>query len=230
MRTFWLTAIHFLLLSFAAITGLTQNAKAQAGVNVLTWHNDNWRTGQNTNETILTTTNAGSTSTFGLLCRINLSSISTSRTTYSNQVYAQPLVVGNGSSGSTVYVVTEGDFLYAFTLPLAGNWNSNSCSNLLSNLPHAPVDLLATDPGEYPVDCCYIGGKQCGTISPTVGVLSTPVIDDSNTLFLVAESQVGPSGYSNPGPQPNCPNPQGPPTGSPGWTHRLHALDIAGEV
>jgi hypothetical protein len=108
MRTFWLTAIHLLLLSFAAITGLTQNAKAQAAVSVLTWHNDNWRTGQNTNETILTPTKVGSTSTFGLLCRINLSSISTSRATYSNQVYAQPLVVGNGTSGSTVYVVTEG--------------------------------------------------------------------------------------------------------------------------
>jgi hypothetical protein len=214
------TAVSFLLLCTAAVVGLAESARAQAGVSVLTWHNDNWRTGQNTNETILNTTNVGSTSTFGLLCRIPLSSISTSRPTYSNQIYGQPLVVGNGNAGSTLYIVTEGDFVYGFTLPLATIWNANSCSNLISNLPHAPVDLLASFPGEYPVDCCYIGVSNCGTIAPTVGVLSTPVIV-ANTIFLVAESQSGQQVYN-----PGVPCQEGSSGMPSSWIHRLHALDL----
>jgi len=56
-------------------------ATAQTGVNVTTWHNDNWRTGQNTSETTLTT--GINQYNFGKLCSYSLPN---------EQVYAQPLV------------------------------------------------------------------------------------------------------------------------------------------
>jgi hypothetical protein len=57
-------------------------------VSVTTWHNDNWRTGQNTSETTLTTGNVNE-STFGLLCKIPFSSAP-----QQEQAYAQPLGAG----------------------------------------------------------------------------------------------------------------------------------------
>ena len=62
------------------VTVIFSSAASVAQVSVTTWHNDNWRTGQNTNETVLTTANvvAGS---FGLLCQEQVT----------GQIYAQPL-------------------------------------------------------------------------------------------------------------------------------------------
>jgi hypothetical protein len=46
-------------------------AQAVGQVSMTTQHNDNWRTGQNTHETILTTGNVNK-SRFGLLCKISV--------------------------------------------------------------------------------------------------------------------------------------------------------------
>ena len=89
---------------------------SQGQVSVTTQHNDNWRTGQNTNETHLTT--AISKNSFGLLCKVALSS-----SPQQEQVYAQPLVIGNSNGSMTIYVATMQDKVYAFTIP--ANWNGH---------------------------------------------------------------------------------------------------------
>ncbi len=80
------------------VTGLLCGAAlAQSTTNVVTYHNDNLRTGWNQTETQLTpqTVNA---SAFGLITTVQLD----------EQVDAQPLVFNN-----VVYVVTENDTVYA---------------------------------------------------------------------------------------------------------------------
>jgi uncharacterized repeat protein (TIGR03803 family) len=85
--------------------------------NVTTWRSDNLRTGQNTNEIVLTPENL-STNNFGQRCSVALD----------GQVYAQPLVLSNVTFNGTqysslVYVVTQMNTLYLIngTPPAAGN-------------------------------------------------------------------------------------------------------------
>ena len=78
-----------------------------AGVQVLTYHDDNTREGQNTQETVLTPTNVTS-STFG---KVGFYSAD-------GKVDAEPLylpgVMIGGASHNVLYVVTEHDSAYAF--------------------------------------------------------------------------------------------------------------------
>src|SRR5262245_50005105 len=80
---------------------------AKAQVNVLTWHNDNARTGQNLSETALTLANVNSTQ-FGKKFSSSLDGI----------VYAQPLYVSNlnisGGTHNVLFVATLHDSVYAF--------------------------------------------------------------------------------------------------------------------
>src|SRR5258708_4229856 len=81
---------------------------ASGQVNVLTYHNDNARTGQNTNETILAPSNVN-TNTFGKLFAY----------TVDGQIFGQPLYVsglaipGQGTH-NVVFVASMHDSVYAF--------------------------------------------------------------------------------------------------------------------
>ena len=134
---------------------------------ITTYHYDNYRTGWNQNETVLTPANVGSTA-FGLLQTVGLD----------DQVDAQPLVVPGviitaGQQQGThdvVYVATEGNTVYAI--------DAHSGTVLLNPNFGKPV--------RYPLGC--------GNNGPNVGINSTPVIDPgSNTLYVVVYTQ-DPSG------------------------------------
>jgi|HubBroStandDraft_1064217.scaffolds.fasta_scaffold23831_2 hypothetical protein len=135
-------------------------------VDVLTYHNDTMRTGQNLSETALTPANVNSSS-FGLLAILAADGV----------VDATPLLVSNlsigGSMHNVVYVVSENDTVYAYDL---------DAYTLL-----AQVSLL----GGGETAATTTGG--CAQVAPQIGVTSTPVIDRSagpnGTLFAVAMSQ-----------------------------------------
>ena len=93
----------FARLSLALILSLPY-IQAAAQVDVWTWHNDNWRSGQNASESTLTPSNVNSTK-FGKICSAGVD----------GQIYAEPLVLsGNltilGNPYTTVvYVATMND-------------------------------------------------------------------------------------------------------------------------
>jgi hypothetical protein len=151
------------IVGLAFIFLLANAFTAVAQTSVTTYHNDNYRTGWNSTETVLTPANVNP-SHFGQLAAV----------TVDDQVDAQPLVVTgvNITAGSfqgthdVVYIVTENDTVYAI--------DASAGTVLLSNHLGSPVS--------WPLGCNNNG--------PNVGITSTPVIDtNSNTLYLIAYTQ-----------------------------------------
>src|SRR6266404_6564066 len=142
----------------------------QAGV--LTWHNDNARTGQNLQETILTPANV-SPSTFQKLFVIGVD----------GKVDAQPLyapsvtIPGNGTH-NVLYAMTEHDSAYAFDADTGAQlWH---------------VSLLG--PNETTSD-----DRGCNQVTPEIGATATPAIDlqigPHGTMYLVAMSKDASANY-----------------------------------
>lgn len=144
---------------------LTVNAVTASSVNVLTYHNDNGRTGQNVNETILTTSNVKS-STFGKVSFLPVTGL----------VDAEPLYASNltvsGVSHNVVFVATEHDLVYAL--------DADSFMQLWQ------VSVLGAN--ESASD-----NRGCDQVTPEIGVTSTPVIDltagTHGTIFVMAMSK-----------------------------------------
>lgn len=162
MKAHPLRGYHRSTLTLSAVLLLPMLASAQT-VSVTTWHNDNARDGQNTHETILTTSNVNSTS-FGKLFSYSVD----------GEIYAQPLYVPNLSipgqgTHNVVFVATENDSVYAFDadgLDTSAFWHDS---------------LLAA--GESPIPC---GLKSiCNILSQVAGITSTPVVDMANKTIYV---------------------------------------------
>jgi chitodextrinase len=145
---------------------LTVNATTAA--NVLTYHNDNGRTGQNLSETILTTGNVNQTQ-FGKLANYSVD----------GKVDAQPLYASNvaipsNGTHNLLIVATEHGSVYAFDADTGTQiWKKS---------------MLGT--GESPSD-----DRGCGQVTPEIGVTATPVIDRSRgpngAIYVVAMSKNG---------------------------------------
>jgi hypothetical protein len=146
----------------AAVLALCSLA-LQAQVSVTTYHNDNARTGQNTQETTLTPANVNS-GQFGKLFSI----------TVDGAVYAQPLYLSNVSVGggthNVVYVATQHDTIYAFDADTGRVHWQKSLIPAGGGTANSSTDL------------------GCNDIEREVGITGTPVIDSTNgTLYAVAK-------------------------------------------
>ena len=140
----------------------------------LLYRNDNFRTGQNLAESILTPSTVNA-SQFGLQF---IDAVD-------GQIYVEPLYVpaveipGQGTH-NVVYVATEFDSVYAFDADQAG----------------PPLWQTAfADPanGITPVPSSDLG---CGDLTPWIGITATPVIDpDTGTLYVISKLKLGPDSY-----------------------------------
>jgi hypothetical protein len=133
---------------------------AMAQVNVLTFHNDIARTGQNLNETILTPANVNPTQ-FGKL----FSQPVTGRGVYAQPLYVSQVAIPGNGTHNVVYAETLDDTVYAFDADTNAGPDASPLwqTSLLTNT--APA----------------------GTYTLNGGIHGTPVIDPTtNTMYLVS--------------------------------------------
>jgi len=151
-----------------ALIALAASPVSTAGVDVLTYHNDVARTGQNLNETILTHAVVGSGGGFGKVATLPTD----------GKVDAQPLYLSSVPTvfgvRNVLYVATEHATVYAFDADSGGViWQRS---------------MLGA--GEAPSD-----QRSCGQVVPEIGITSTPVIDRSRgpngAIYVVAMSKSG---------------------------------------
>jgi hypothetical protein len=136
-------------------------------VDVITYHYDNGRNGQNLSETVLTPANVNSTQ-FGKKGEF----------TVDGHVDAQPLYLSQvaigGQKKNVLYVATEHGSVYAF--------DADSISGTTSTFLWKITTLGS---GETTSD-----NRGCGQVSPEIGITATPVIDRSrNAIYVVAMSK-----------------------------------------
>ncbi|MGA9390197.1 MAG: pyrrolo-quinoline quinone [Candidatus Sulfotelmatobacter sp.] len=161
---------------------LTVKPPPPATTDVLTYHNDIARTGQNLTETTLTTANVNSV-TFGKLGFYPVDGL-----VDAEPLYASNLAVPSNGTHNVLIVPTEHDSVYAF--------DADSGATIWQ------VTMLKA--GETTSD-----DRNCGQITPEIGVTSTPVIDRASgpngAVYVAAMSKDASGNYHQ----------------------RLHALDLA---
>src|SRR5208282_2550896 len=151
---------------------LTVNAAAPATTDVLTYHNDIGRTGQNLTETTLTTSNVTSAK-FGKLGFYTVDGLVDAQ-----PLYASSVSVPSNGTHNLLIVPTEHGSVYAF--------DADSGTTIWQ--------VTTLKAGETASD-----DRGCGQVSPEIGVTSTPVIDrtqgPNGAIYVVAMSKDGSGNY-----------------------------------
>ena len=139
---------------------------AQAQISVTTQHYDNARSGQNTQETVLTPSNVNSLS-FG-----KLFSVPVDGHVHTQPLYLPGVLIGN-QAHNVVYIATEHDGVYAINADNGAILWQRSFIN-----PAAGITIV----DQNDVDC-QIPGVE-------IGITATPVIDSAaGTLFVLARTK-----------------------------------------
>jgi hypothetical protein len=162
-----------LLSTLVVFTSCYAGSSSSARASVLTYHNDNFRTGLNPSETILTPANVNPKQ-FGKIGTLSVK----------GTVDAEPLYVSNlklgGKAHNVIFVATEDDMVYAF--------------DAATDKQIWATSALDKFPGETPSD-----DHRCPQVFPVIGITSTPVIDLSagphGTIFVVAMSKDAKGNY-----------------------------------
>lgn len=136
---------------------------------VLNYKNDDSRSGQYTNETILNTSNVN-VAQFGKRMAYPIDGGARAQPLY------MPNLTINGRLHNVVFVATENDSVYAFDADQAN--------------PAYTVPLWHTSftnpPAVTAVSSDFV---QCGDLAPQIGITGTPVIDpNTNTMYLVTDT------------------------------------------
>lgn len=167
---------------------------------MVTYHNDNARTGLNAKETILTLADVNPNS-FGKLFSHDVD----------GYVYAQPLYLSQISIPkqgihNVVFVATEHDSVYAYDADSNTGINSTWLWHVSFIDPPAGVTTVPANPDHQGPDDL---GTGCDDIISEVGITGTPVIDRrTKTLYVVAKTKEVSGGHNH-------------------YVQRLHALDVA---
>ena len=159
--------------SHTTLNGGPPGPPGPSTTDVLTYHYDNQRTGQNLNEATLTPANVNSTK-FGKLGEF----------TVDGKVDAQPLYVSNLMIGAqkknVLYVATEHGSVYAFD---ADSINGTTSASLWKT--------STLGGGETTSD-----NRGCGQVTPEIGITATPVIDRTrNAIYVIAMSKNSAGNY-----------------------------------
>jgi hypothetical protein len=158
-------ALAALFLLGAALT------MSSAQVAVTTWHYDNFRSGANTSETILTPQNVNSSS-FGKLFAHTVDGAIVGQALYLPSVSIPKAGVHN-----VVYVATMNDSVYAFDADNVSGKNAN---------PLWHTSFLSPGVATVSVEQQRCGGTTGWT---QIGIVSTPVLDPvAGTLYVVAKT------------------------------------------
>jgi len=140
--------------------------------------NDNFRTGQNLNETVLTPANV-TFAIFGKLLSYPLDGIA-----YASPLYVANVNIPRQGFHNVVYVATAHDTVYAFD------------ADGLSSSPLWQVSFINPASGVTAVPASETG--ECCDIAAEVGITGTPVIDPgSGTLYVVAKTKEVVGGTTN---------------------------------
>jgi hypothetical protein len=161
----------------STVATLTVNAITVSTIDVVTYHYDNLRTGQNLNETILTPANVNSTK-FGKLGAFTVDGLVDAQ-----PLYLSAVAIPSAGTKNVLYVATEHGSVYAFD---ADSVNGNTSTFLWK------ASVLGS--GETSSD-----DRGCGQVTPEIGVTATPVIDRTRgahgAIYVVAMSKDASGNY-----------------------------------